>query len=240
MKWMGKIENTKTIVLKDHVPETVYRYFENDVEISPPKEHEEEIFLETISHDYNIKLLELESYINKSLYVKFGNKTGNTVRVPVVMVVVNGDLVTLSHVARAVQCDISVVVSKGSGGISDLISMCNEDIRNLRKVSPVALNRKITEEIYMKMKVAVNIIAKRYWLTIKMTKKKDHEGHTVVDIWKNASPEAFEYLEQTTSKDHCGQAKSAKDAEFQIGNHLLKCKIHNDTFNKVHTSTPNS
>ncbi|XP_052064759.1 transient receptor potential cation channel subfamily M member 1-like isoform X2 [Mytilus californianus] len=219
--------------------------------------------------------------------------------------------------------------------------MCIEDIRNLRKVSPVVLNRKITEDIYTRMETAVNIIAKRYWLitifdlicdspeslwerltdgiirawsydqeadyslyvpsfqkvdpdvisiskyvvdidwlskrelfggyclnssnqsneqfkeivssaiidqttdvirhlknrdikfddsfvkdlyrkTIQMNKKNEHEGHTVVDIWKNVSPEAFDYFEQDTSTDQHVQTKSAKNAEFQIGNHLLK------------------
>lgn len=50
-----------------------------------------------------------------------------TVRVPVVLVVVNGDLDTLSHVAKAVQCGISVVVAKGTGGVSDLLAMCIEE-----------------------------------------------------------------------------------------------------------------
>ncbi|XP_063399651.1 transient receptor potential cation channel subfamily M member 8-like [Mytilus trossulus] len=340
MKWMRKIENTEEIVVKD-VPPLVYRYFENDVESLPLKEHKEEQFLETNSRDYNIKLLEIESHINTSLHVKFGDESGKRVRVPVVLVVVNGDLDTLSHVAKAVQCGMSVVVTKGSGGVADLLAMCIEDIRNLRKVSPVVLNRKITEEVYTKMETAVHIIAKRYWLitifelicdtpeslwerltdgiirawsfdqeanyslyvpsfktidtgvisiskfaadidwlskkelfggycltssehsnerlneivssaildqttdvirhlknrninfddrfvkdlykkTIQMNKKKENEGHTVVDIWKNASQEAYDYLEQDTLKDHLGQTKSANDAEFQIGNRLLK------------------
>lgn len=49
------------------------------------------------------------------------------VRVPVVLVAANGDLEILSHIARAVQCNISVVVMKGSGGVSDLIAMCIEE-----------------------------------------------------------------------------------------------------------------
>ncbi|CAG2258170.1 unnamed protein product [Mytilus edulis] len=340
MKWMRKIENTKEIVVKD-VPEIEYRYFENDVEISPLKEHEEELSPETTSRDYNIKLLELESNINTSLHVKFGDESGNKVRVPVVLVVVNGDLDTLSHVAKAVQCGISVVVAKGTGGVSDLLAMCIEDMRNLRKVSPLVLNRKITEDVYTKIETAVHIIAKRYWLitifelicdtpeslwerltdgiirawsydqeanyslyvpsfetidagvisiskyvadidwlskkelfggycltsseqsnkrlneivssaildqttdvirhlkntninfddsfvkdlykkTIQMNKKKENEGHTVVDIWKNASPDAFDYLEQDASEEHRGKTKSTNAAEFEIGNHLLK------------------
>ncbi|CAC5420148.1 unnamed protein product [Mytilus coruscus] len=340
MKWMRKIEDTNSFVLKG-IPETVYQYFETDMKILPSEKDEEEMVQETNTRDYNIKLLELESYINKSHFVKFGDETDNKVRVPVVLVVVNGDLETLSHVARAVQCDISVVVTKGSGGVSDLLAMCIEDIRNLRKVSPVVLNRKITEDIYTRMETAVNIIAKRYWMitifdlisdspeslwerltdgiirawsydqeanyslyvpsfqtvdadvisiskyvvdidwlskrelfggyclnssnqsneqfkeivssaiidqttdvirhlknrdinfddsfvkdlyrkTIQMNKKKEHEGHTVVDIWKNVSPEAFDYFEQDISTDQHGQTKSAKNAEFQIGNHLLK------------------
>lgn len=39
-------------------------------------------------------------------------------------------------------------------------------MRNLRKVSPLVLNRKITEDVYTKIETAVHIIAKRYWLVI--------------------------------------------------------------------------
>lgn len=43
------------------------------------------------------------------------------------LVSVNGDLEILSHVARAVQCNISVVIIKGLGGVSDLLALCMEE-----------------------------------------------------------------------------------------------------------------
>lgn len=45
-------------------------------------------------------------------------------RVPVVLLIVGGDLSVLEHAAEAVHCDISVVVVKGTGGTADVIDSC--------------------------------------------------------------------------------------------------------------------
>ncbi|CAG2210526.1 unnamed protein product [Mytilus edulis] len=305
MKWMQQIENTQSFKLKGF-PEMVYQYYENDNKILQPKE---DVVPETAVQDNDMQLLELETYINQSLYVKFGDENNKNVRVPVVLVAANGDLEILSHIARAVQCNISVVVMKGSGGVSDLIAMCIEDSRNIRKMSPLLLHRKIPEDIFAKIEMAISIITNRYWMItifdlIRDTPESlwerltdgimrawsyDQEGNKsvyvpsfkpidqdvisiskyAVDIdWlskeeffldtikeilcsailnqttdvlrllkninmnnddasltqlyrKNVSPEAVQFFQKDTQPDS-QKIKSAKDAEFQIGNNLLK------------------
>ncbi|CAC5363813.1 OBSCN [Mytilus coruscus] len=49
------------------------------------------------------------------------------IRVPVALLVINGDLDTLDHVMRAIYNDMSVVVMKGTGGAADLIALCLEE-----------------------------------------------------------------------------------------------------------------
>ncbi|VDI84030.1 Hypothetical predicted protein [Mytilus galloprovincialis] len=316
MKWMQQIENTQSFKLKGF-PEMVYQYYENDNKILQPKE---DVVQETDVQDNDMQLLELETYINQSLYVKFGDENNKNVRVPVVLVAANGDLEILSHIARAVQCNISVVVMKGSGGVSDLIAMCIEDSRNIRKMSPLLLHRKIPEDIFAKIEMAISIITNRYWMitifdlirdtpeslwerltdgimrawsydqeenksvyvpsfkpidqdVISISKyavdidwlskeelfggyclaSSNHSDKQIKDILcsaildqttdvirllkninmnnddasltqlyrKNVSPEAVQFFQKDTQPDS-QKIKSAKDAEFQIGNNLLK------------------
>lgn len=46
------------------------------------------------------------------------------IRIPVVLLVLNGELDTLEHVIRAIDNNISVVVVKGTGGTADLVALC--------------------------------------------------------------------------------------------------------------------
>ncbi|CAC5410043.1 unnamed protein product [Mytilus coruscus] len=77
-------------------------------------------------------LLEIENYINSKEKVWFEDVQQESdmrpkIRVPVALLVLNGDLDTLEHVLRAIYSDMSVVVVKGTGGAADLIALCLEE-----------------------------------------------------------------------------------------------------------------
>ncbi|XP_052067204.1 uncharacterized protein LOC127706587 [Mytilus californianus] len=78
-----------------------------------------------------LNLFDIEKFINSKGQVSFedGKKESSicsTIRVPVVLLVVNGDFDTLKHVKKAIYNNMSVVVVKGTGGAADLIASCLE------------------------------------------------------------------------------------------------------------------
>ncbi|XP_063400113.1 transient receptor potential cation channel subfamily M member 2-like [Mytilus trossulus] len=141
-------------------------------------------------------LLELEKYINskgrvlfeegekksKTLSSKPGGK-GHTenqeradIRVPVALLVLNGDLDTLDHVMRAIYSDISVVVVKGTGGAADLIALCLENFSKLKKELPIMITRRFTKGHFNKiLEVFKMIIEKDWMISIFDIKVEEHD-----------------------------------------------------------------
>ncbi|VDI39672.1 Hypothetical predicted protein, partial [Mytilus galloprovincialis] len=120
------------------------------------------------SHHLN-DLLELEKHINTEGQVSFqesekGSKMLSNVRVPVALLVLNGDLETLDHVVRAIYNDMSVVVVKGTGGAADLIALCLEDFSSLKRELPIMLNRRFTKGLFAKVQEVFKMIIEKDWM----------------------------------------------------------------------------
>ncbi|XP_052059513.1 uncharacterized protein LOC127700085 [Mytilus californianus] len=126
-------------------------------------------------------LLELEKYINSEGRVLFeeGEKESkmlSNIRVPVSLLVLNGDLDTLDHVMRAIYSDISVVVVKGTGGAADLIALCLEDFSKLKKELPIMITRRFTKEHFNNiLEVFQMIIEKDWMISIFDIKVEEHD-----------------------------------------------------------------
>ncbi|XP_071121139.1 transient receptor potential cation channel subfamily M member-like 2 isoform X2 [Mytilus edulis] len=120
------------------------------------------------SHHLN-DLLELEKHINTEGQVSFqesvkGSKMLSNIRVPVALLVLNGDLETLDHVVRAIYNDMSVVVVKGTGGAADLIALCLEDFSSLKRELPIMLNRRFTKGLFDKVQEVFKMIIEKDWM----------------------------------------------------------------------------
>ncbi|CAC5385423.1 unnamed protein product [Mytilus coruscus] len=123
-------------------------------------------------------LLELEKYINSEGQVSFKegeteSKMQSNIRVPVALLVLNGDLDTLDHVMRAIYSDISVVVVKGTGGAADLIALCLEDactiddicsFSKLKKELPILITRRFTKGHFNKILEVFKMIIEKDWM----------------------------------------------------------------------------
>ncbi|XP_071123291.1 transient receptor potential cation channel subfamily M member-like 2 [Mytilus edulis] len=126
-------------------------------------------------------LLELEKHINSEGYASFkqgenGSQMLSNIRVPVALLVLNGDLDTLDHVMRAIYSDISVVVVKGTGGAADLIALCLEDFSKLKKELPIMITRRFTKEHLKKILKVFKMILKKDWMiTIFDIKVEEHD-----------------------------------------------------------------
>lgn len=168
------------------LPQT-YGYF--SVHLLDDEKHEQEIIEnkqqpthETRRHfKDDIELLELENYINSTGQVPFEdrqNSTGqvpfedgqkaldklSTIRVPVALLVLNGDLDTLEHVLRAIYSDMSVVVVKGTGGAADLIALCLKDFAKLKRELPIMFARRFTKSLFNKIQEVIKLIIQKEWM----------------------------------------------------------------------------
>ncbi|CAC5377166.1 unnamed protein product [Mytilus coruscus] len=132
--------------------------------------------------EYFKDLLELEKYINSEGQVSFkeGEKKSkmlSNIRVPVALLVLNGDLDTLDHVMRAIYSDISVVVVKGTGGAADLIALCLEDFSKLKRELPIMITRRFTKGNFNKiLEVFKMIIEKDWMISIFDIKVEEHDS----------------------------------------------------------------
>ncbi|CAC5398182.1 unnamed protein product [Mytilus coruscus] len=86
------------------------------------------------------------------------------IRVPVALLVLNGDLETLDHVVRAIYNDMSVVVVKGTGGAADLIALCLEDFSSLKRELPIMLNKRFTKGLFAKVQEVFKLIIQMEWM----------------------------------------------------------------------------
>ncbi|VDI37807.1 Hypothetical predicted protein, partial [Mytilus galloprovincialis] len=118
--------------------------------------------------EQKVHLFDIERYINSKGQVSFedGKKEPSKIRVPVVSLVVNGDLDTLNHVKKAVYNNMSVVVVKGTGGAADLIASCLESfsMNKLKKELPIMFNRRFTNKYFTKIEKTVKRITERDWM----------------------------------------------------------------------------
>ncbi|CAC5411680.1 unnamed protein product [Mytilus coruscus] len=125
-------------------------------------------------------LLDIETYINSNCRVSFQDgkeesRMLQTIRVPVVLLVVNGDLKTLKHVMRAINSDISVVVVKGTGGAADIIASCLENfsLNKLKRELPVMFTRRFTKNHFTKIENLIKRITEKDWMITIFDIKED-------------------------------------------------------------------
>ncbi|OPL21219.1 hypothetical protein AM593_10363, partial [Mytilus galloprovincialis] len=58
-------------------------------------------------------------------------------KVPVLVIVAEGDLNTIEHVVKVLERDIPVLILKGSGKAADLIAECMEDVESIEAKAPL-------------------------------------------------------------------------------------------------------
>ncbi|VDH90486.1 Hypothetical predicted protein [Mytilus galloprovincialis] len=131
------------------------------------------------------KRLKLENYINLEGRAGFEKEDDvgsgkKEIRIPVVLLVLNGDLDTLEHVIRAIDNNISVVVLKGTGGTADLVALCMKDMNKLKRKLPVMFSRRFSDDMYEKMKKVLDRILQKEWMiTVFNIKKNKHD-----ELWE--------------------------------------------------------
>ncbi|XP_071171553.1 transient receptor potential cation channel subfamily M member-like 2 [Mytilus edulis] len=68
-------------------------------------------------------------------FVELGEEL--TMKVPVLVIVAEGDLNTIEHVVKVLERDIPVLILKGSGKAADLIAECMEDVESIEAKAPL-------------------------------------------------------------------------------------------------------
>ncbi|CAC5397754.1 unnamed protein product [Mytilus coruscus] len=116
-----------------------------------------------------LERLKLENYINLEGRAGFEKEDDvgsgkNEIRIPVVLLVLNGELDTLEHVIRAIDNNISVVVVKGTGGTADLVALCMKDMNKLKRKLPIMFSRRFSDDMYEKMKKVLDRILQKEWM----------------------------------------------------------------------------
>ncbi|XP_052059492.1 transient receptor potential cation channel subfamily M member 2-like [Mytilus californianus] len=128
-----------------------------------------------------LERLKLENYINLEGRAGFEKEDDvgsgkNEIRIPVVLLVLNGELDTLEHVIRAIDNNISVVVVKGTGGTADLVALCMKDMNKLKRKLPIMFSRRFSDDMYEKMKQVLDRILQKEWMiTVFNIKKNKHD-----------------------------------------------------------------
>ncbi|CAC5411679.1 unnamed protein product [Mytilus coruscus] len=218
------------------------------MQIFPQKENEEEMFQETASRDYNITLLELESYINKlerKLAIKWLQKGQEEYRTSLECVLKtykSSEKFLRWCLIKKITEDIYTKMEKAVNIIAkrywlitifDMISDTPESLWERLTdgiIRSWSYDQEANYSLYVPSFKTIDagvISISKYVADIDWLSKKELSGGYCLTSSKqskehNASPEAFDYFEQDTSTYKHRQMKSAKNAEFQIGNHLLK------------------
>ncbi|XP_033749437.1 transient receptor potential cation channel subfamily M member 1-like [Pecten maximus] len=145
-------------------------------------------------HGVHDTMLFLEEKISKTMVTSpnLNEIAGRTfkMKVPTLVIVVEGDLETISHVAEAVKKDIPVLLVRGSGMAADLIGYCMEEEGAIETRAPLLFGICFSKENFESLVTNIKTIVKHKSkvtefniLTDSVTSLKDKVTESIIRVW---------------------------------------------------------
>nr|XP_022332495.1 transient receptor potential cation channel subfamily M member 2-like [Crassostrea virginica] len=192
----GKSSGGDTLILyrnKDvGVSTVVLEAYEDYRTMQPPNE---ELSMEIKNNDMDPLSLE-KSYMTQKAQVNVYNEDlPFEMPIPVVIILLEGDVDSIEQVMEATRKGIPVIIIKGSGKAADIIlnnldSDPDEQNQNLRREAALLFGLKFQQDSFMKMKENIKLISEKSWLVTKFDSENDDPqlfpklvGEAVVRGW---------------------------------------------------------
>ncbi|XP_033749326.1 transient receptor potential cation channel subfamily M member 6-like [Pecten maximus] len=145
-------------------------------------------------HGVHDTMLFLEEKISKTMVtsLKLNENAGREfkMKIPTLVIVVEGDLATIRHVAEAVQKDIPVLLVRGSGMAADLIGYCLKEEDALETRAPLLFGICFSKQDFELLDTNIKTIIKHKSkvtefniLTDSVTSLKDKVTESVIRVW---------------------------------------------------------
>ncbi|XP_061190174.1 uncharacterized protein LOC133198035 [Saccostrea echinata] len=135
-------------------------------------------------------VLQLEEFIQNESSITKEHIPGFAMHVPIVIILVEGGLDDIKHVAEAVHSKVPVIVIKGSGKAADITLDYLEDERNLRSQAALLFGLKFDDSHFEDLRKNLVKLKERRWMVSKFDTENDDPlmlaklvGEAVVRGW---------------------------------------------------------
>uniref|UniRef100_K1QH82 Transient receptor potential cation channel subfamily M member 8 n=1 Tax=Magallana gigas TaxID=29159 RepID=K1QH82_MAGGI len=115
-------------------------------------------YFETNCEDNDSFLLDFEKYVSEQDVSFFSQKMDIKMPVPIAIILCEGDIETIAHIAAALENKLPVIIMKGSGKAADLVFDFIENEEQLRKKASVLFGIRFDDKKYSELKTQLKII----------------------------------------------------------------------------------
>ncbi|XP_069134201.1 transient receptor potential cation channel subfamily M member 5-like [Argopecten irradians] len=137
-------------------------------------------------------------------------------KIPTILIVVEGGLNTVEHVAKAVKAQLPVLLIRGSGKAADLIGACLRDEHALATEAPLLFGITFSKENFISLEENINIIKQNRSmvsefdiLTEKATTMKEKVSEGIIRTWATAKVKGTP--PSSVKATHGNQSQPSKD-----------------------------
>lgn len=167
-------------------------------------------------------MLDFEQFVSEQEIFYFGTDMEFKIPVPIVILVCEGDIDTISHISKALQGKIPVIIMKGSGNAADLVLDYIDDPDILRKNVSIILNIELDDPKFSNLENNLQTIRDNWDLVGVFDLDRDDPhvlsgiaGKAIVSCWsvkrssRYSNPDVQEKEKQTAGTNkHMSQSAS--------------------------------